>query len=73
MEKRIKLINNIFFYSTIILAGVVMAKTYYDRSKLPEGVCPITNNQTIYYLAIILLIISFIVNMIISIKYKVKK
>lgn len=71
--KKIKLLNNIFFYISISFALYVLINTYIERSKLPAGVCPIENNNGLFYSAIGLLVLSFIVGVIIDIIYKKHK
>lgn len=64
--KDLKRINNILFYSSVIFALGVLGKNYWDRSRLPEGVCPIDNNSYLIYISISLLIVSFIFSIVLS-------
>jgi len=66
--KRLKLINNIIFYSATIFAVGVLIKTYIDRARLPEGVCPANTNAVWIYISIGLLVCSFVVNILLSLK-----
>jgi len=67
---QIKHISDTLFGLIIIYALGIMAKTYFDQSKLPEGVCPISNNSTYMVIAIVLLIGAFIMTTFIDFKYK---
>lgn len=64
--KQLKLINNVLFYGSVIFAIGVLGKSYWDRSRLPEGVCPINNNSHLIYASIGLLIVSFAFSIILS-------
>lgn len=68
--KTIKLINNIFFYAAVAFSGYVLLTTYIVRSKLPAGVCPINNNQMLFYISIGILLISFFASIVIDYKWK---
>ena len=68
--KKIKRISDSMYVLIIIYAIVVVGKNYYDRSILPEGVCPITNNYAYIVAAIGLLIFTFIVTSIVDYKFK---
>ncbi|MDA3846172.1 MAG: hypothetical protein PF505_06465 [Vallitaleaceae bacterium] len=72
-NKRIKLINNIVFYSATIFAMGVLIKTYIDRSRLPEGICPADTNALWIYISIGLLLCSFGVNVFLGLKERKNK
>ena len=68
--KKFKGISDAMYILIIIYAIAVVAKNYYDKSKLPEGVCPITNNYTYMVVAIGLLLLTFVVTTIVDYKFK---
>jgi H+/Cl- antiporter ClcA len=69
-RKKVLLASNILIYVAIFFGIFVMIKTYIDRRQLPDGMCPINNNQWLYYIAIALLLVSFIFNVIVTRKSK---
>ncbi len=71
--KKIKRISDVIYVITIVYAVVIVGKNYYDRSILPEGVCPVNNNYIYIISAIGLLVITFITTSIIDHKYKKDK
>lgn len=70
---RIKRISNIIFYVSVIYTIGVLLKTYFDRMKLPDGVCPLESNNIAIYIGIGLLVISLISSTIVSIMEKKNK
>lgn len=56
---KIKRYVDISFGLIMLYAVGVMVKNYLDQSRLPEGVCPISNNYTYMIVAIVLLILAF--------------
>ncbi len=68
--KKIKRISDLMYYATIIFAIIVIGKNYYDRWKLPEGVCPVNNNYGMIIFSIVLLIVSFVTTTFIDRKNK---
>ena len=68
--KKLRFLNNIIFYGAVGFSLYVLIKTYMDRAKLPEGVCPINNNQSIFYLAIGLLVLTFIFSLFLDSAWK---
>lgn len=71
--ERIKKYNNILFYFAVLYTIIVMVKNYIDRARLPEGMCPIENNNHLMIIGIVLLVVSFIGNVIISYYEKKRK
>ncbi|GAA0177369.1 hypothetical protein SH2C18_06180 [Clostridium sediminicola] len=59
-KKNFNLLTNMFFYLGVSVSLFAIGKTYYDRSVLPEGVCPVNDNRFLMYLGIISLIIHVI-------------
>lgn len=51
---------------TLIAGGVIgiyaLVDSYLVKSKLPAGACPVENNSTIFYTAIVLCLISFVLS-----------
>lgn len=60
-NKKIFKFTNILFAIGIIFSVGVLIKSYIDKSKLPEGVCPINNNRELLIAAIIVLIVITII------------
>lgn len=50
------------FIIAVLLSGFTLILTQYDKSKLPEGVCPIQQRTELYYLAIGLLLVAVVVS-----------
>lgn len=57
MKKNLHLLSNIVFYSAIAVSVFALGKTYYDRSQLPSGICPVDDNNNILTVGIILIIV----------------
>ncbi|MGY0374633.1 hypothetical protein [Clostridium sp. JNZ J1-5] len=56
-NKKVEIILNIIFTSSIVLAIFTMIKTYYiDRRNLPPGACPVANNKPLLYISIGMLV-----------------
>ena len=53
-------------YGTLIIGAAIgvyaLADIYLLKSKLPSGICPVTSNRPLLYIAIALCCISFIVS-----------
>lgn len=62
--KKIKLhtISNILFISAIFMSIFSLGKTFYERSRLPEGVCPIDNNRSMMFIGIIMLFLYLVIS-----------
>jgi len=54
------LLSQAFFILTIGLCVYIFVNFLIVRASLPPGVCPIQNNRTLIYIAIVLALISFI-------------
>lgn len=67
---RIKRVTDISFGLIIVYAIGIMVKNYLDQSRLPEGVCPVTNNSIYMLIAIVLLLIAFTSTTIVDYLYK---
>lgn len=48
--------GNLLYIGSILFALGVLFKTFYERLRLPEGVCPIESNRPLLYAALIILI-----------------
>jgi len=68
--RKIKKISDIIYYISIGFAIIVIGKNYYDRWRLPEGVCPVNENYGYIMFAIGLLLVTFVVTTIIDRKVK---
>lgn len=71
--KKYLTVSNIIYGVSMLFAISVMAKVYYDRSQLPAGVCPITNNNIWVYSAIGVLLVSIVVTSILDRRSKKAK
>ena len=63
-------IKNILYGIGVLYAIGILGKTYYDRLKLPAGICPIDNNRGLMISGIIVLILVTIITSIIDHKQK---
>ncbi|MCT4596265.1 MAG: hypothetical protein N4A50_00095 [Vallitalea sp.] len=63
-NKRLSTLTNILFYISIVISVLALGKTYYDRITLPDGVCPVNDNNTLIIVALCSVIIYFIVSII---------
>lgn len=70
MNKKIKLIENIFYYIGLALGLYILAKTMYLRYTLPPGSCPLTNTRSITFLALGFLVSSLLLSFISKSKNK---
>lgn len=61
-NKRLSVLTNILFYISIVISILALGKTYYDRIKTPDGVCPVNDNNTLIMVALFSVIIYFIVS-----------
>lgn len=59
-EKMFKTINSIIFTGFLILSAYVLIRVYILRSSVPEGMCPVENYSPLFFVAIVLGIVSFI-------------
>lgn len=60
-----KILSNMGYGSLIIGAAIgayALADIYLLKSKLPSGICPVTSNKPLLYIAIALCCISFILS-----------
>jgi len=64
--KKAKRITDILYILSIIFAVAIVLKNYFDKSKLPEGFCPVRNNMQYMIGAIVLLVIAFMASTIID-------
>lgn len=64
MKRKLHMLSNIIFYVAMAISIYALGKTYYERSKLPEGVCPVDDNRSILTIAIIVIIVYLIINFI---------
>ncbi|MCM1988613.1 hypothetical protein [Oceanirhabdus seepicola] len=55
-------ISNLLFISAVIISIFSLGKTVYERSRLPEGVCPIDNNRSIMIIGMIMLFLYLVVS-----------
>ncbi|WP_432406671.1 hypothetical protein [Wukongibacter sp. M2B1] len=60
MNRKLKIVENIFFISGISLGLYALATTYFSNKGLPPGVCPVNNNRGLFYTSIALLLVSII-------------
>jgi hypothetical protein len=70
MKKFLTISNAIYAFSILFALGV-LAKVYYDRSTLPEGICPTDYNDRFIYASIIILIAGIVITSILD--YNKKK
>ncbi|GMQ56709.1 hypothetical protein AN1V17_11030 [Vallitalea sediminicola] len=73
MNKKLSKLSNIIFYIAIGTSIFALGKTYYDKSKLPEGVCPVDNNNWLLTIGIIMIIIYLIISLVQWYIYKKNK
>lgn len=64
MKEKIKKISDYIFYLGVIVAGYGLYKSYIATRGLPAGACPIEDNRPKLYLAIGLLLVSFLMSFI---------
>ncbi|GKX31114.1 hypothetical protein SH1V18_35940 [Vallitalea longa] len=64
MKRKLHMLSNIIFYIAIAISIYALGKTYFERSKLPDGVCPVNNNRSILTIAIAVIIIYLIITFI---------
>lgn len=55
-------ISNFLFVSAILISIFSLGKTFYERSRLPEGVCPIDNNRSIMIIGMFMLLLYLVVS-----------
>ncbi|WBW99142.1 hypothetical protein [Oceanirhabdus sp. W0125-5] len=55
-------ISNMLFISAVFMGIFSLGKTFYERSRLPEGVCPIDNNRSMMIIGAILLLLYIVVS-----------
>lgn len=67
--KKISVINVLYIVSVVYAIGIFV-KIYYDRSKLPAGVCPIDNNNLLIYSSIVLLVVTSIITGVVDYRNK---
>ncbi|MGE4283708.1 MAG: hypothetical protein AB7G87_08300 [Clostridia bacterium] len=60
MKKIISYISHTTLIIAVIIGGYAFIDIYLLKSKLPPGVCPITTNRPLLYIAIALCCVSFI-------------
>lgn len=61
--KTLKYLSNGSLIIGAALGGYALVEIYILKSKLPEGVCPVTSNRPILYSAITFCCISFILSL----------
>ncbi len=64
-------LSNLLFTGSVLFALLVLLKTFVDKSRVPEGVCPITNNRSLLIISLVVLIIVTVITAMID--YKTKK
>lgn len=64
MKKNLEKISNYIFYIGVLVAGYGLYKSFISTRGLPPGACPIEDNRPKLYLAIGLLLISYIMSFI---------
>lgn len=62
MKKNLEKISNYIFYIGLVVAVYGLYKSFISTRGLPPGACPIENNRPKLYLAIILLLLSYIMS-----------
>ncbi|QUI23944.1 hypothetical protein HZI73_17315 [Vallitalea pronyensis] len=62
MRKNLRLLSNIAFYSAIAVSVFALGKTYYDRSQLPAGTCPVDSNNHLLTIGIVLIIVYLLIS-----------
>ena len=62
-HKLFSLISNIMLGIGAILGGLALYLSFSLRANLPPGVCPIDNNRPLIYIAIAVLLISFVLSL----------
>lgn len=62
MKRNLDKISNYIFYSGLVVAIYGLYKSFISTRGLPPGACPIEDNRPRLYLAIGLLLISFILS-----------
>lgn len=65
MVMKKKLLSYLSFGTLITGAGIgiyALADTYFLKTRIPVGSCPVTNNKSLIYTAIILCGISFVLS-----------
>lgn len=62
--KILSLISNILLGIGAIIGAVALYLSFSLRASLPPGVCPIDNNRPIIYIALAILVASFILSVI---------
>lgn len=72
MKKNLEKISNYIFYIGLVVAVYGLYKSFISTRGLPPGACPIENNRPKLYLAIILLLLSYIMSYINDRQKKIK-
>lgn len=62
MKKLLSYVSNAALIAGVAIGIYVFANIYFLKSSLPVGVCPITSNKPLMYIAIALCVISFILS-----------
>lgn len=65
-NKKLLNLSNLLYAIGILFALGVYLKSYIDKSRLPEGMCPIDNNRGLMFVAIIILVIITIITSVID-------
>ncbi|QUH30970.1 hypothetical protein [Vallitalea guaymasensis] len=73
MNKKLRILSNIIFYIAVGTSIFALGKTYYERSKLPEGVCPVSNNNWLLTIGISMIILYLLISLIEWFVYKKNK
>jgi hypothetical protein len=64
MNKKLHTLANIIFYIAGGTSVFALVKTFYERSKLPEGVCPVDNNNWLLTIGISMILLYLIISLI---------
>ena len=64
--KKIKLLSEVGFYSSLTIGIYSIYKTYIGNQDLPQGVCPVENYRWMMYLSVGLLISTLLIQEIIK-------
>jgi len=62
MKFKASILSNIFLVAAVIIGGYALIDSYLIKRSLPSGVCPVTSNKPLIYIAVGLCIVSLILS-----------
>lgn len=69
-KMRLETLSNLLFYLGVLTSIGTITYTYWVRRSLPKGMCPVSQNYSLYMISIGLLAVSIIMSFISKKSYK---